>query len=300
MPSKAHFSLSDQTAGVFAEICQKNGITSCWLQWKFELAVLSDDSSPFIIDTNSDARCGCLKDGIKKVTFTIDFDYHNPNFINYIRFSEVHQGRDNKHWIVTQTSIDHVHEDAECDLWLELPPGTRKEDIGAVINLWKVQICCSRWKEYLPVNPFTQLEKAHRVVAGENVEWLKTQLIKRELVVVRMNEDLEHKNAEIAKLTDEIGELNAQLGTVKLELEQARLREAGSTVKRKTRTPRSRVQQTPNATSAQSAAQRAPTDLEATPSKKIRLQIGEVGGAEDPFLDNTMVDKDNWKEIGDT
>lgn len=282
MPSNLQFSLGDQMAGVFAEICEKNGITSCWLQWKFELAVLNDDSSPFTIDTNSDARCGRLKDGVKKVTFTIDFDYNNPNFINYIRFTEVHEGRENKHYIVTQTSIDHVHEDAECELWLELPPGTRKEDIGAVINLWKVQICCGRWQEFLPVNPFTQLEKAHRVVAGENVEWLKTQLIKRELVVVRLSEDLENKDRDLAKLTDELSELNMQLGAVKFELEQARLREAGSTTKRKTRTPKSRVQQTPNTASAKSEAQRVPSDLETTPSKKIRL--GVMKDPEDPFV----------------
>lgn len=282
MPSKSSFSLGDQLAGVFAEICEKNGIASCWLQWKFELAVLNDDPSPFTIDTNNDARCGPLKDGIKKVTFTVAFDYDNPNFINYIRFTEVHEGTENKHWIVTQTSIDHVHEDAECKLWLELPPGTRKEDIGAVINLWKVQICCDRWKEFLPANPFTQLEKAHRVVAGENVEWLKTQLMKRELLVTRMNEDLEQKNQDIARLTDDIRALNLQLAGMELELEQSRLREAGSAAKRKTRTPKSRAQQTPNTASAKSSAHPAPSNLETTPSKKVRL--GMMEGTEDPFM----------------
>lgn len=287
MPSRLHFSLDDQLAGVFAEICEKNGITSCWLQWKFELAALNDDSSPFTIDTNSDARCGRLKDGVKKVTFTIDFDYDNPRFINYIRFTEVYEERETKHWIVTQTSIDHIHEDSGCDLWLELPPGTRKEVIGAVINLWKVEICCSRWKEYLPVKPLTQLEKAHRVVAGENVEWLKTQLIKRELVVVRLNEELENKSKETARLTGAINELQTKMGVLELEVERARQREAASTTKRKTRAPKSRVQQTPNTVQtpntalAKSETHPDPFNLE-TPSKKVKL--GVVNGTDDPFM----------------
>ncbi|ROW09615.1 hypothetical protein VMCG_02385 [Cytospora schulzeri] len=281
MPSRPYFSLGDQLAGVFAEICEKNGITSCWLQWKFELAVLNEETSPFIIDTNNDARCGPLKNGVKKVTFTVDFDHDNPNFINYIRFTEVYEGSENKHWIVTQTSINHVHEDGDCKLWLELPPGTRKEDIGAVINLWRVQICCDQWVSFLPANPVTQLEKAHRVVAGDNVEWLKTQLMKRELVVTRMDEELEQKNKEIASLTDDIRALQLQLAGLEVELDQSRLREAGTTAKRKARTPKTRAQQTPNTAPAKSLAQAAPSGPE-TPSKKRKLSMTKE--TDDPFV----------------
>ncbi|KUI68741.1 hypothetical protein VM1G_04072 [Cytospora mali] len=282
MPSKPHFSLGDQMAGVFAEICEKNAIASCWLQWKFELAILNEDSSPFTIDTNNDARCGRLKDGIKKVGFTIDFDHVNPNIINYIRFTEYHGGSENKYYIVTQTSIDHVHEDAQCKLWLELPPGTRKEDIGAVINLWKVQVCCDEWKEFLPSNPVTQLEKAHRVVAVENVQWLKTQLMKREAVVTRLDEELAQKDRDIASLTDDISELQMKLAYIEHELEQTRLREAGSAAKRKMLTPKSRAQRNPKTSSAKSSVSRVASDLSTTPSKDAMPRM--IMNTEDPFV----------------
>lgn len=280
MPSKSCFSLGDQNAGVFAEICEKNGITPCWLQWKFELAVINGDCSPITIDTGNDPRCGPLKDGIKKVTFVVDFDHDNPNTINYIRFKELHEDSENKHYIVTKTSIDHVQDDVDCKLWLELPSGTRKEDIGAVINLWKVEICCRKWRYFLPANPVTQLEKAHRVVAVENIEWLKTQLMKREEVVVRQMEELSEKDSEIEKLTNDLFDLEVQLDACKFELDGARSREIITPAKRKVITPKGR---TPRTTSAKSSSRRAPSDLNTTPSKRAKRDMVDLT-AEDPFM----------------
>lgn len=167
MHSKIQFALSDHNAGVFAEICSKNDMTHCWLQWKYEMAVLSEVTSPFTVDTKSDALCD-LKSGVTKVTFTVDFDHENPNIINYIKFSESYDDsheKTRKHFVVTQTSVDHVHEDNTCPLWLEIPHSALLEDISAVVNLWKVQICCDEWKNFLPANPATQLEKSHRLVS---------------------------------------------------------------------------------------------------------------------------------------
>ncbi|ROW08021.1 hypothetical protein VPNG_06060 [Cytospora leucostoma] len=284
MPSKPCFSLGDRIAGVFAEICEKNGITNFWLQWKFELAVLNDEYSPFTIEANNDSQCGHLRDGVKKVAFTVDFDRDQPSVINYIRFTEFHDGAENKHYIVTQTSIDHLHEDTDCMLWLELPSGTRKDDIGSVINLWRVKICCDRWQDFLPTDPVTQLEKAHRVLAGENLEWLKMQLLKRDSVVARMEEELEQKSREIDKLTGEVSELHMQLADMENELKEARSREVASATKRKTRTPKSRVRQTPKTpASAKASPQHATPDVPTTPSKRARLSIDKNDG-DDPFV----------------
>lgn len=167
MYSKIQFALSDQNAGVFAETCSKNDMMHCWLQWKYETAVLSEVMSPFTVETKSDALCD-LKSGVNKVVFTVDFDHDNPNIINYIKFSEFYDDSHEKtrrHFVVTQTSVDHVHEDKKCPLWLEIPHSALLEDISAVVSLWKVQICCDQWEDFLPANPATQLEKSHRLVS---------------------------------------------------------------------------------------------------------------------------------------
>ncbi|KAK7748959.1 hypothetical protein SLS53_000984 [Cytospora paraplurivora] len=278
------FSLGDRIAGVFAEICEKNGITNFWLQWKFELAVLNNEYSPFTIEASNDSQCGHLRDGVKKVAFTVDFDQDQPSVINYIRFTEFHDGAENKHYIVTQTSIDHVHEDTDCKLWLELPSGTRKDDIGSVINLWRVKVCCDKWQDFLPTDPVTQLEKARRVLAGENLEWFKMQLLKRDSVVARMEEELEQKSREIDKLTDDISELHVQLADMENELKDARSRETASATKRKTKTPKSRVRQTPKTpASAKAYPHNVTPDVDTTPSKKAKMSTDHKDG-EDPFV----------------
>lgn len=244
MPSKPQFALGDQNAGVFAEICQKNDMTPCWLQWKFEIAVLSEATSPVTIDTKSDALCG-LKSGVNRVVFIIDFDHNNPNVINYVKFSESYDNAEKKHFVVTQTSVDHVHEDTGCNLWLEVPPGALKEDISAVVGLWKVQICCDGWKDFLPANPATQLEKSHRVVSEGNAEWLKKQLIRREGFLVHQNAELAAKSKENESLTAQVSKLSMQLAEAEKKLEDERSLSLASPKKRKLITPKSRARKAP-------------------------------------------------------
>lgn len=244
MPAKPQFALGDQNAGVFAEICKKNEMTPCWLQWKFEIAVLSEATSPVNIDTKSDALCS-LKSGVNKVVFIIDFDENNPNVINYVKFSESYDNAEKKHFIVTQTSVDHVHEDNGCNLWLEVPLGALKEDISALVGLWKVQICCDGWKDFLPANPATQLEKSHRVVSEGNAGWLKKQLIRREGLLVNTNAELAAKNKDIEGLTTQISELSMQLAEAEKKLEDERSLSLASPKKRKLITPKSRARKAP-------------------------------------------------------
>lgn len=244
MPTKPQFALGDQNAGVFAEICKKNDMTPCWLQWKFEIAVLSEATSPVNIDTKSDALCS-LKSGVNKVVFIIDFDVNNPNVINYVKFSESYDNAEKKHFIVTQTSVDHVHEDNGCNLWLEVPLGALKEDISALVGLWKVQICCDGWKDFLPANPATQLEKSHRVVSEGNAGWLKKQLIRRESLLVNTNAELAAKNKDIEDLTTQISELSMQLAEAEKKLEDERSLSLASPKKRKLITPKSRARKAP-------------------------------------------------------
>lgn len=244
MPPKPQFTLSEQNAGVFAEICEKNNMTHCWLQWKFEIAILSKAPSPFTIDTKSDALCG-LKGDVNKVVFTIDFDQENPNVINFVKFSEYYDHSERKNFIVTQTSVDHVHEDTGCKLWLEVPHKAFREDISAVVNLWKVQICCDGWKDFLPANPATQLEKSHRVVSEGNAEWLKKQLIRREGLIVHKDTELAAKSKEIDSLTTQISELSMQLAEAEKKLEDARSLSPAPLRKRKLITPNSRARKVP-------------------------------------------------------
>lgn len=280
MPSKPQFALCDQNAGIFAEICRKNGITHCWLQWKFELAVLNQTTSPLTIDTKSDPLCD-LKSGVNKVIFTIDFDQKNPNMINYVKFSESYDDCEKKHFIVTRTSIDHVHEDTGCNLWLEVPAHALHEDIGAVVSLWKVEICCDGWKDFLPACPVTQLERAHRVVSAENVGWLKKQLMQREGLLIYKDRELATKARDIENLTTQIGELSMQLAEVEQELEDNRVRDLVPAGKRKILTPKSRVRKVPRTAPAKSLATRASEVLQ-TPTKRSRFVL-EEDEHDDPF-----------------
>lgn len=242
MYSKLQFALSDQNAGVFAEICGKNGMTHCWLQWKYETAVLSEVTSPFTLDTKSDVLCG-LKSGVNKVAFTIDFDHNNPNVINYVKFSEFYDN-ERKHYVVTQTSVDHVHEDNTCPLWLEVPHCALHEDISAVVNLWKVQLCCDAWKDFLPANPATQLEKSHRLVSEGNAGWLKKQLIQREGLLAHKNAELAAKTKDIENLTSQLSELSMQLAEAEMQLKESRAISLATPKTRKMLTPSSRVRKT--------------------------------------------------------
>ncbi|KAI7783933.1 hypothetical protein LA080_010958 [Diaporthe eres] len=288
MPSKPQFALGDQNAGVFAEICQKNGIIHCWLQWKFEIAVLSDTTSPFTIDTKSDALCG-LKAGVSKVVFTIDFDQNNPNVINYVKFSEFYTDSYKKHFIVTQTSVDHVHEDTGCNLWLEVPPNALHEDISAVVNLWKVQICCDGWKDFLPANPPTQLEKSHRVVAEGNAQWLKKQLIRSEGVLVQNDAELAARNKEIESLTTQVNELSMQLAETQNKLEDSQSLSLAPAKKRKLLTPQSRARKAPR--TARTAPEKSfatgrvgRAEQFETPTKEAKFVLKDFQ-PDDPFVD---------------
>ena len=252
MHSKLQFALSDQNAGVFAEICGKNGMTHCWLQWKFEMAVLSEVTSPFMVDTKSDALCG-LKSGVTKVVFTIDFDQNNPNTINFAKFTEFYENNPGKkHFVVTQTSVDHVHDDNACPLWLEIPPSVLSEDISAVVNLWKVQLCCDAWKDFLPANPATQLEKSHRLVSEGNAAWLKKQLIQREGLLAHKNAELAARNQDVENLATQVCELSTQLSEAKQQLEESRSLSLATPKSRKISTPSTRVRKAPRTAPAKS------------------------------------------------
>lgn len=282
MHSKLQFALSDQNAGVFAEICGKNGLTHCWLQWKYEMAVLSEVTSPFTVDTKSDTLCE-LKGGINKVVFTIDFDHNNPNVINYVKFSEFYEDNpEKKHFVVTQTSVDHVDEDNTCPLWLEIPHSVLSEDIGAVVNLWKVQLCCDVWKDFLPANPATQLEKSHRLVSEGNASWLKKQLIQREGLLTHKNAELAARNKDVESLATQVCELSMQLAEAKQELEESRSLSLATPKNRKSLTPSSRARKAPRTAPAKSFATGSGGRVEQleSPSKEPKFALKNV---DDPF-----------------
>lgn len=283
MPSRPQFTLGEQNSGVFAEICQKNDMTHCWLQWKFEIAVLSDATSPFTIDTKSDVLCG-LKSGVNKVVFTIDFDQDNPNVINYVKFTEFYDTSEKRHFIVTQTSVDHVHEDTGCNLWLEMPPKAFREDISAVVGLWKVQLCCDGWKDFIPANPATQLEKSHRVVSEGNAPWLKKQLIRREGLLVHKDAELAAKSKEIDSLTKQIRELSMKLAEAEKKLEENQSLSLAPNKKRKLATPSSRARKVPK------VAETAPGKLLATSN------IGRAEQLQTPTKEPKFILKDSQSE----
>lgn len=297
MPSKPQFALGDQNAGVFAEICKKNGMTHCWLQWKFEIAVLSEATSPFNIDTKSDALCD-LKDGVSKVVFTIDFDQNNPNVINYVKFSETYTNSDKKHFLVTQTSVDHVHEDTGCNLWLEVPLNALHEDISAVVRLWKVQICCDRWKDFLPANPATQLEKSHRVVSEGNAQWLKKQLMRREGLIVHNNAELAARKEDIESLASQVSELKMQLAEAQKKLEDSQSLSLAPPQKRKLLTPKSRARKAPR--TAQTAPEKSFASGSFSRAEQLETPTKQPKFALKGFQsDDSFVDWDNTSRSGE-
>lgn len=285
MPVQSQFTLGDQNAGVFAEICKKNEMPHCWLQWKYELAVANEAATPVTIDTKSDAFCG-LKSGCNRVIFTIDFEMSNPNVINYVKFSESYEDCEKKHFIVTQTSIDHVHEDTGCNLWIEVPANALHEDIGAVVNLWKVKICCDSWKDFLPACPATQLEKAHRVVSVDNVEWLKKQLMRTVSFLKAKNMELAARNKDIEDLTTHSSDVSMKLADAEKKLEDIRMRELAATpLKRKILTPKSRARKAPETAPAKASTAHPAgnSGQDQTPSKQPKFVL-KVSDVDDPFV----------------
>lgn len=209
MPRSAGpFTLCDTISGVLAEICDGYGIDNHWLSWQFERAMWAGSASPLRLDTNSLVQKRPLKEGVSKVVFEIEFDCKDPNTIKWIRFHEVPS---RKHYIVTQTSIDHVREDTQCALWIELSPAARKEDIQAVQALLKVGICCTEWKDSLPKEPYTALERAHLVLASGDELWLKKQIIHKDMATRTMSTALDDKIAETDALKKEVERLQREL-----------------------------------------------------------------------------------------
>lgn len=208
MSRPAVFTLCETISGVFAEICDGYSIDSAFLSWQFERGVWTGKTSPIRISTNDPQQKRPMKEGVEKVTFEIEFDTENPNDIKCIRFTEFPS---KKVYLVTQTSIDHVREGTKCPLWVELPPAARKEDIGAVVALLRVDICCDDWKDSLRKEPYTALERAHLVVANEDKFWLKKQVVHKDLASRVMSIALETKIAEIDELKKEVERLQREL-----------------------------------------------------------------------------------------
>lgn len=204
------FTLCETVSGVFSEICDKYGIDSTWLAWQFERCIWAGDDSckPFRISTNDLVQKRPMKEGIAKVTFEIEYDHDNPNEIKCIRFSELPS---KKIFTVTQTSILHVQDETKCPLWIELPPGARKEDIGAVQALLKVDICCADWKDFLPKEPHTTLERAHLVVANGDEFWIKKQVVHKDMVARSLTDALKAKVIEVDELKKEVERLRREV-----------------------------------------------------------------------------------------
>lgn len=202
------FTLCETVSGVFAEICDKYAIDNSWLSWRFERAIWTGEASPLRFNTNDLVQKRPIKEGINKIMFEIAFDHENPNNIRSIRFNELPS---RKVYLVTQTSIEHVREETKCPLWIELPPAARKEDIGAVQALLRVDICCPDWKDCLPKEPYTTLERAHLVVAADDIFWIKKQVIHKDMATRDLSNALETKIAEINELKKELDQLKRQL-----------------------------------------------------------------------------------------
>lgn len=212
------FSLCETVSGVFADICEGYDIDNAWLSWQFERAILKGEKSPLHVNTSSLVQNRPMKEGVDKVVFEVEFDQANPNTILCIRFNELPS---RKHFLVTQTSIAHVREDTKCPLWIELPPGARKEDIGAIHSLLRVDICCNEWKDFLSQKPYTTLEQAHLVVASNDEGWLKNQIIERNMAVRKMAVILKDKETELDGLRKEIERLKLELEGKNASLEVA-------------------------------------------------------------------------------
>lgn len=164
------FILCETVAGALHTVSEAYGMDGCWLPWKLEKHVLTGGTTPFNITTSEYPRS--LKDGVDKVNFVIEFDNDKPNLVKSIRFDELpSKGK----YVVTQTSMKHLQDGGNCALWIEIPKGAEREGITAVQSLLKAEICCAGWKDHLPAEPETAIERAHLIIACDDIEWVKRQ-----------------------------------------------------------------------------------------------------------------------------
>lgn len=262
-PADRLFTLCETVSGVFGEICDAYAIDSSWLSWQYERAVWTGKvASPMHLTTNALHQKRPMKDGVDKVMFEIEFDTERPNYIKCIRFTE-HPSK--KVFLVTQTSIDHVREDTKCPFWIELPPAARKEDIGAVVALLRVDICCNNWKDSLPKEPHTALERAHLVVANEDKSWLKNQLILKGQQVILKDQASRAMSNALATKTFEVDELKKEVERLQRELEEEKAAQRAPREMRTPSPPRKKNRKT--ATPRRSAAPTAPQPPNTAPAK---------------------------------
>ncbi|KAJ4422304.1 hypothetical protein N0V82_003059 [Gnomoniopsis sp. IMI 355080] len=206
------FSLCETVAGALHTIGEAYGIDGCWLPWQFEKHVLNNQATPFQISTDEYPRN--LKDGVDKVCVEVHYYNDNPNLVKYIRFEELPS---KEKYIVTQTSMKHVQDDAagaSCTLWIEIPKGAEREGIAGVPSRLKAKICCAEWKDHLSPTPETEIERAQLYVAQDNVEWLKRQLIFKDSQNNNLSSSLAFQRTEITTLTAAISKLNEEVANV--------------------------------------------------------------------------------------
>lgn len=265
--TKPEFRLSEDVDGVLRELCKAYGMDGSLLSWQFDKHVSSDGETPFRLNTNDFTRQIELKDGVDKIVVEIEYATANPNHIKWIRF---HEMPSKKRYIITQTSMKHIHEDSTCALWLELPQGAHKEDISAVKSLLNVELCCEDWKDHLCASVETTLERTFRVIAEEDVEWVKKQVIHKDQVTERLISSLAFKEMEVTALKDEVDSLKGKLDEKnafmdKIDSLQQQLAEQDAVIeelqqpesptpskKRKARTPKGRTPRTPMTAPARS------------------------------------------------
>lgn len=249
------FCLSDDLDGVLRELCKAYEIDASLLSWQFERHALLNGATPFRLDTDDHTSQIVLKDGVTKVSVEVEFSNTNPNDVKYIKFYELPV---KKTYLITQTSMAHIRSDSTCPLWIELPKGATKEDIGAVQSLIKADICCHEWADFIPSSPQTALERAFLVFASTDLDWIKKQLVFKDAVTGRLTNALAFKNIEVAALKNEIQNLKEKLdeklaSKKEVEDEKAALRSTIEELKAKARD--------------QEALMDALTPLPATPSK---------------------------------
>lgn len=206
--AKREFRLSEDLDGVLRELCKAYEIDASLLSWQFERHALLNGATPFRFSTDDYMNQVVLKDGVTKIDVEVEFSNSNPNDIKWIKFQEMPV---KKTYLITQTSMMHIHSDSTCPLWIELPPRATKEDISAVQNLIKVEICCSEWTDFLPAAPETALERAFLVLASKDEDWIKKQLIHKDAVAVRLTNALAFKNIEVTALKNEVQNLKEKL-----------------------------------------------------------------------------------------
>lgn len=206
--TKREFRLSEDLDGVLRELCKAYEIDASLLSWQFERHALLNGATPFRFSTDDHMNQVVLKDGVTKIDIEVEFSNSNPNDIKWIKFHEMPV---KKTYLITQTSMMHIHSDSICPLWIELPPRAIKEDISAVQNLIKAEICCNEWTDFLPAAPETALERAFLVLASKDESWIKKQLIHKDAVTVRLTNALAFKNIEVTALKNEVQNLKANL-----------------------------------------------------------------------------------------